>query len=352
MRIPKTIWPAALLALMACSPAAALAQDTADANSADADAAKSGQAEAAEAADAATAKSVKATKPDAPRATAEAPQSDAPTPPDRPFIERTLVIAPEQVGKFKLYGMTDFPGNPGAGISVRYQHADFPTVRIDLYVYPAGRQDRDQVLARGMDEVRATLEHAAGEGKYVDLEIGAQTAFDLRTVAEDGSTKTADSATASAGERNEAPDAGRAIADAMAAQAYQRGLRLSARLTIQDEPQNSLAFLFYRGLYLLKGRISAPPELLPGEAFDRFADHAMASLVPLLSTRSTGGCSRSEILLGDEDFTSETALAGKLAAASELKSEEACTDALDETVPAGSRAMPLVYTPAMWGGEG
>lgn len=322
MRISKTLWQGALLALLTCGPSAVLAQDT-----------------------------VEAEAPTTNPTESEAPKSGAKKPPARPFIERSLVIAPEQVGKFKLYGMTDFPGNPGAGISMRYQHEDFPTVRIDIFVYPAGRVDRDRALDSGMNEVRATLEHAVSQGKYSDLSIGSRAPFDLRQVEADGSMKPEEPSMPSEGDGAEATDAESAIADARAAQDYRRGLRMTARLTIQDEPQNSLAFLFYRGLYLVKGRISTSPTLLPDEAFDRFANHAMASLVPVIATRSTGGCSQRDLLLADEDFKSRAILAGNLASASEVSAQEACKPALDETLPAGHRAMPLVYDPEMWDGK-
>ena len=327
MRISKTLWQGALLALVTCGPAASLAQDAVEAATAATETSESGAAKA------------------------EAPKDEAKEAPARPFIERSLVIAPEQVGKFKLYGMTDFPGNPGAGISIRYQHEDFPTVRIDIFVYPAGKVDRDRILESGMNEVRATLEHAVSQGKYSDLSIGSRAPFDLRQVEADGSMKPEEVSTASASDGAEPTDAESAIADARAAQDYRRGLRMPARLTIQDEPQNSLAFLFYRGPYLVKGRISASPTLLPDEAFDRFANHAMASLVPVIATRSTGGCSQDDLVLADEDFKSEAILAGKLAAASEIAAQEDCKPTLDETLPAGHRAMPLVYDPEMWGGK-
>ena len=324
MRISKTLWQAALLAMVTCSAGAALAQDTAEA---DAPPTESTESEAAR------------TEP----RKAEPPMSKAKDAPARPFIERSLVIAPEQVGKVKLYSMKGFD-NPGSGIGVRYQHTDFPTVRIDIFVYPAGRQVRDDVLAAGMREVKMALEDAMKQGKYAHVTVGDATPFDLRLVDEDGSLREVQASEPQVDDG----DAAQAMLAAVAAAGFQRGLRMPARLTIQDEPQNSLAFLFYRGLYLVKGRISASPTLLPDEAFDRFANHAMASLVPVIATRSTGGCHQFDVTLPRDALGAEATVASVLATASEAKAQESCAETLDETLPDGHRAMPLVYTPEMW----
>lgn len=334
MRIRNALWHGALLSLAISHAGTSLAQTTAEAEGSAGAAAKAGAPKS------------QALQSD--MKSRQANPTEAKKAPVRPFIERSLVIAPERVGKFKLYGMSDFPGNPGAGIAIRYQHEDFPSVRIDLYVYPAGRVSRDRVLGSGMQELRATLEHAAAQGKYTDLSIGEQVEFDLRRVDADGALLPDDETSPPAGEGTKETDAQSAIAAAEAAVDYRTGQRLTARLAIQGEPQNSLAFLFYRGLYLVKGRVSASPSLLPDELFDRFANHAMAALVPGLVTRSTGGCSQDEISLAEEDFKSRAALAGKLGTISAIRTQEACAATFDEAIPSGHRAMSLVYAPDMW----
>ena len=150
MSISPVCWRAALLALAVCGAGASAAQSAAPA-------------------------------PD------EAAPAAADAAPARPFIERSLVIAPEQVGKFTLQSMNDYPGQPGAGIQVRYRHEEVPNVRLDLFVYPAGRVDREPVLDRAMDELRQSLQHAVDKGSYSNLEIGAEGRFDLRRVDSDGS---------------------------------------------------------------------------------------------------------------------------------------------------------------------
>lgn len=330
MRISKTLWQGALLALVTCGPAASLAQDAAEVDVASPQATET-----------------KAAREEAPKA--GAPKSKAEDGPARPFIERSLVIAPEQVGQFKLYSMTDYPGQPGAGIQVRYQHDDFPGVRVDLFVYPAGRVDRAQALDRAMADLRASLEYAVEKGSYSNLVFGQDGEFDLRRVDTDGSLL-------AQGEKGIVASADSDLDAVLAAvtdqQDYRVGRLLEARLSMGDEAMDSHGYLFYRGLYLVKGRISASPLALPGEAFGRFTRLAMATLVPAVTTRSTGGCFQHEIVVDANSADASEDLAKKLVISAAREEQEQCAEALDESVPAGHRAMPLVYSPEMWGGKG
>lgn len=323
MRISKTLCQAALLALVTCGSAAVLAQDAAEAEAATAE----------------------ATESEVPQS--GAPKAEAKETPARPFIERSLVIAPEQVGKFKLYSMNDYPGDPSSGIQVRYQHEDFPNVRVDLFVYPAGRVDRGPLLDRAMGEMRQSLEYAVEKGSYSNLTIGKTGEFDLRRVDSDGSLMPPDAKPAA-----ETEDLDAVLAAVSNQQDYRVGRQLEARLTMGNEAMDSRGYLFYRGLYLVKGRISAPAISLPGESFERFTQLAMATLVPAISTRSTGGCFSNEILVDADDANAGENLAKQLVVAAARQEHEQCAASLEETVPAGHRAMPLVYPPGSWGGKG
>ena len=323
MRISKTLWQGALLALVTCGPAASLAQDAVEADTA---ATETSESDAAQ---------------------AEAPKAEAKKEPTRPFIERSLVIAPEQVGKFKLYSMNDYPGDPSSGIQVRYQHEDFPNVRVDLFVYPAGRVDRGPLLDRAMGEMRQSLEYAVEKGSYSNLTIGKTGEFDLRRVDSDGSLLPPDAKPAA-----ETEDLDAVLAAVSNQQDYRVGRQLEARLTMGNEAMDSRGYLFYRGLYLVKGRISAPAISLPGESFERFTQLAMATLVPAISTRSTGGCFSNEIRVNADDANVSENLAKQLVVAAAREEHEQCAASLDETIPPGHRAMPLVYPPGSWGGKG
>jgi hypothetical protein len=281
---------------------------------------------------------VRASDPDVPSGAAPA---------KRGFIEKSLLLAPETVGKFSLYSANDYPGDPGSGVGFRYQHADFPEVRIDLFVYPIGRVDRDTAVVQGIAEVRASVQNAADQGGYADLVFGEEVEFDLRRVDASGDLLPAAAAPGDADDGEIESQVLRAMAGADAAVEPAIGRRLDMQLSIGGAHQNSRGYQFYRGLYLYKGRISAPPTLLPGEAFDRFTNHAMASLVPAIQVRSTGACHESNVYI-DPDKEDTADFAGQLRRAM-LRSElEQCTETLDESIPEGFRALTLEFDPALW----
>lgn len=252
-----------------------------------------------------------------------APEAEAPA---RPFIERSLVLVPERVGAFTLVGITDFEGAPDAGMSARYSHDDVPEVVLDLFVYPVGRMDRERALDFGMRTTRQDIDNAAAQGRYSELSYEDEVAFDLAAVDEHGD----------AGPVGEpGPDVGR---------------RQGLRYVRQEGPMDSLIFMFHRGLFLTKGRLSALPKQLPRENFDRFANHAMATLVPAIEVRSTGGCANRDIYLDtklDADAM-QAQLIKEVARIARETEEENCSPELDETVPEGMRGQLLVFPPEMW----
>jgi len=266
---------------------------------------------------------------------------------ERAFIERSLLLAPEAVGDFVLANANDYPGDPGSGVGLRYSHPDFPEARIDLFVYPIGRDVRDVAVARGIAEVRTSVEAAVEKGSYSDLVFGEEIDFDLRRVDIDGALLPAPAAAGSPAGDDLDSQVLRGIAEVDQAIEPALGRRLDMQLKMGESHQNSRGFMFYRGLYLYKGRISAPPTLLPGESFDRFTNHAMAVLVPAIQVRSTGACHASNILL-DPDKPDAVDFARQAKRAERRKALEQCAESLDETVPDGYRAVALEFDPAMW----
>lgn len=262
------------------------------------------------------------------RATPPAADDDEAAAP-RPFIERSLVLVPERAGALTLADVHVYERSED-GIGYRYRHPDFPDVRIDLFVYPRGRADRGFALEEGMAGLRASIDYAVAQGGYTDLTYGDEGPIDLRLVGADGSRL------------SEAPAAADDQDD------RHLGRRLALQLSIQGEPLDSRAFLFYDALYLIKGRISASPQDLPGEAFDRFADRAMADLVPAVTVRNTGGCAEMTIHVDPESKDGAGDLTRQLMRALTLGQGEACAPTLDESVPDGFRGTVLAIDPAMW----
>jgi len=256
------------------------------------------------------------------------PVAQAADSPQRPFIERSLVLAPERVGAFTLVSMADFEGAPDAGVGIRYRHDDVPEVLLDLFVYPVGRMERGQALGFGMRTTREDIDRAVAQGAYADVDYADEEAFDLAAVGEDGSA-------GPVGE--DGPGVGR---------------RQALRYVRKEGPMDSLIFMFHRGLFLHKGRLSALPKQVPQENFDRFANHAMATLVPAIEVRSAGGCASHTIYVDPKlegDAMQAQLLAG-VERTARLQKEEGCTDKLDATIPAGMRGQLLVFPPELWRG--
>lgn len=311
----------------------------------------------------------------------KAADDDATTQPEdagRAFIERSLVLVPEQAGAFRLGKANDYPDRPDLGVGMRYVHPDFPAVRLDLFVYPIGRVGRDQALAHVLSGVREGVDAGVAQGVYANVVMGEETVLDLRGVAEDGSllpeagatpavepvdAVASSDTTARTDEHGPAADPQAdatepSLNDVLEAMGgdidektdWRLGRQLAMHLDYHGEPQDSLAFAFYRGLYLYKGRISASPVDVPAESLQRLGRHAMTVLLPALQVRNAGSCSKQEIeidarLEGDA-LTKQ--LAEGLFTTQALAEAENCEETLDETVPEGYRGLALEFDPAVW----
>lgn len=309
----------------------------------------------------------------APFAAGEGAHEGAP----RPFIEQSLVLAPENAGDWRLARANDYPGNPGAGVALNYVHAGHPDVRLDLFVYPIGRlgpAEAERALAGEIDVVRQQLQQMAADGRYesprfedpvviwlpppprTDDRTGEAGAADAHAGAQ--AVPSPDDADASAAEPvDTAGQAGtEAALEGLLARDAARdrripGRKLSIQLGREGQPLTSRAYVFYRGLYFYKGRITASHQAIAPGVLDALADQAMETLVPAVRVNSTGGCSHRVVAVdpeADESTLAQDLLAGLLEAQARAEREH-CLPTLDETVPAGWRAVRLVYPPDAWG---
>lgn len=285
---------------------------------------------------------------------APAASADKPEAPARPFIERSLVLAPESIGEFVLEDLSNYPDHPASGAGLRYMHGDFPDVLVNLFVYPIGRVDQSGALTHGMSQLRAELAAMTDQGRYRELDYGQEIHFDLDEVAEDGrlmpSDRQASVANGETGEASKEEQFQAIAAEVEAAMDTSLGRRLSLSFLRRDEPMNSVAFLFYRGLYLYKGRITTSATAMPAENFDRFANRAMALIVPAVQVRSTGGCVNREINVNPDagnDELQRQLLRGLVESNTRAENEK-CAAELDLAVPEGHRSQLLEYPASMW----
>ena len=287
-------------------------------------------------------------------ATTPAQREEVATPAEaagRAFMESSLVLVPESVGEFRLVSSNDYPGHPEWGAGMRYAHPDFPDVLVDLYVYPVGRADRGDALDSGMGQLRDELSAMTDQGRYTDMAYGDEVDFNLASVAADGRIDLAGSGPEqAAAPRTDEQEILAAIAGVEASLDPAVGRKLPLRFARDGEPLDSVAYLFYRGLFLYKGRISTSARAMPQDSFDRFANHAMARLVPAVAVRSTGGCHQTTISVNPDASPEQVQRQLMLGAAESLaRSEnEGCSEKLDPTVPWGHRGIRMEFPPSMW----
>lgn len=203
----------------------------------------------------------------------------------RPFIESSHLIAPEQVGDFVLEGNSYDHKNKYAGAGFRYAVKDHQELRVDLYVYPAGRAPQAQAVASGMVEFKSSIEQARDAGLYRDLEFLSDEGFPL-----------------------EAPEAVPAAAadstlDARLLNAIASTRTVGKRLRMHNTmgnggfPMFSNGYLFHRQLYFFKVRVSAARDRIDQAQFDALSDRAVRTLVPAIEVVNIGGCANAEIVI-------------------------------------------------------
>ena len=302
---------------------------------------------------------------DAPRAAAaregatagDAAAADAPQA-ARPFVEASLVLAPRQVGPWTLVSANDYPGDPASGAGFRYAHRDHPDVRVDLFVYLVGRlvgEDVDKELDAQIQVVRQGVEQGVAQGSYDSAAFEAPVPAWLPPPATDVAGVDIDvDADADADADPDAKAIEAALLEVLAQdEAKDRripGRKLALELGWNLTPVSSRGYVYYRGLYFYKGRVSASHVTMPTAALDAFADEAMAALVPAFRVNSTGGCAASTIYVDSKADAAEASrqlVAGALAAQARAEAER-CAPVLEDEVPEGFRAVRLDYPSEFW----
>ena len=274
--------------------------------------------------------------------------------PERPLIERALVLVPERVGDFELVAFQDYEGRPEMGVGARYSHRGFPDVAMDFFIYPFGDFNRDKALDALEERMRAELRDVEASGRYHDLQFGETADIDLQRIDEDGSLQPVRDGLIGRGdslsvdiegakkdlERTLVAETARVERHVRDATDPDLGRRLPIRLRLEadGEPRQSVSFLFLRALHAVKVRATSPLANSP-DVFDRFANRAVADIVPRVVIRNAGGCAKNVIEIDPDADPDVGAL--MLAVKSQMSliraERKQCDDTLDERVPEGMR---------------
>jgi hypothetical protein len=262
---------------------------------------------------------------------------------DMPLIVETRIVAPKRVGEFAFEFSRYEAEHKLSGAQFRYSHPQYPTIRFDLFVYPAGKTSNGAAMKTGMKGFRDSLIAAAEGGYFRDFKIVATDPFEVLPPLPTGSNATSaqtaphaasDNSDASTSEiaggasngntssvAHPAPTVEAAVRAGTAAttatddklseaqvktlvgMAPIRGERMKLSYRIEDKDSGgeiamrSRGYLFYKQLYFFKGRISATEAEIDEAAFSDIADRAMRGLVASVQAHNIGGCGQTTIAI-------------------------------------------------------
>lgn len=246
----------------------------------------------------------------------------------RPFIESSHLIAPVQVGDFVLEGDSFDDKKKYSGAGFRYALKDHQELRVDIYVYPAGRAPQEQAVASGMVEFKGSIEQARDAGLYRDLAFLSDEGFTLEAP-------------------EAAPPAAESTADDKLLKAIASTRTVGKRLRMHNTmgnggfPMFSNGYLFHRQLYFFKVRVSASRDRIDQAQFDTLADRAVRTLVPAIEVVNIGGCANAEIVI-DPDAKPDDMAEVLVRRAAEIQGENCFGDTRSAKLGAKSKGASVV----------
>lgn len=203
-----------------------------------------------------------------------APKKESPAVADEPFISRSIVFFPDHVPGFELSEKYKYP-DPAAGVQITYRSITLPGARLDFFVYAIGRVSKDEALKEGMNDIRQGIEAAQSHNMYKDVKLGAETDIDVPSG--DGSRLT--------------------------------GRKLTLSFLKGSDSNLSAGYMFYKQLYLVELRISAPES--SGTALGQTGDQAVTEIVQKIHILSEGGCEKMTVHVPEDATKSQVVTAVK-----------------------------------------
>ena len=232
------------------------------------------------------------------------------------FIDKSIVTYPKSLGQYSLTRDFYDPTQPANGVSLRYELPDAPPdLAFDIFVYPLGRVDTPKAVTDAAVEMEGEIRALEQQKIYSDLKFDAAVPIDV-TVPPSSMVKSDDKANATSPVANgptetssARPDSGaRAIVDAAIASApptMTTGRKRALTMTRRGTPSESLAYLFYRNLFLISVRATVPSSTLPSGRFNALVDRAVQDLVPTIDIQNFGKCATIYVDVGDKSADKE-----------------------------------------------
>ena len=187
-------------------------------------------------------------------APAQAPATTSGPQSKEPFISRSAVFFPGETQDFALAQKYKYP-DVMDGAQLTYRYEPLPNAKIDFFVFAVGRGPQDYILKQGMARIRGEISGATKAGLYADTVFGDESS--VTVTAEDGSKLT--------------------------------GARLQLSYTMHGTPSLSAAYMFYKQLYYVELRISAP-DSAGADALLKAGNLAADEILPRIHMLSEGDC--------------------------------------------------------------
>jgi hypothetical protein len=269
------------------------------------------------------------------------------------WLDSSVVTFPEKVDKYTLNGTLYDPQQFVYGVASNWTVEGAPKdLKLDVYVYPLGRNDEGEVVSEQIADVENGVKEAARQGLYTNPVVGARSPFVVvRPAPENKDKKPPPFDPTPQDEFELKPTKGKdadpivtAVADSWHS-SNSHGIRQSFEFEREGAKYRSLAYVFYRSLFGFKLRISVPEDEMGQADFEAAADRAARWLVPQILVQSFGTCGSITIPSG-KGSKPEDSGAIMVREISRVM-WESCAAEKGKTAPKG-KSVEIVYPAGTW----
>ncbi len=284
-------------------------------------------------------------------ATAKKEKTAAP----KQFIDRSVVVYPTSAPGLSFVDRSYSAENWPSGVGLHYRIDDAPEIRFDVFVYPTGRSPEAAAVEQSMAEVKAAIEDAAQKNTYTSVVFGESVDFPIATMkdaaeSESEATSVVPTPNATTPVTAKAGDSSSLDARVLALFAEHpfAGRKLAIGFDLDGKPRQSLAYTFYKQLFLFKIRITADTALMNPVQFNALADAAARALIPAITVHNEGQCGNIVIATDAKSKDADDAAYQLMSGMVQVKKENCAASLGPNLVPAGSDSETIVYPDATW----
>lgn len=281
------------------------------------------------------------------------------------FIDQTVITYPQTMGTYTLNAALYDPARIPDGVSLSYRLADAPPgLQFNIFVYPLGRTEEATAVTDAIKEIEGEIRTMEQRGNYRDVNFGDAVDFAVPAGSHQGASDAGAGKGASQDKDRLAPPTNRppgkpldpAFAEALKSLALPEVLKGSKRplsLTMENIPSQSLAYAFYRHLFLISVRATAPAGAMPSASFETLVDRAVKDLVPAMQIENYGSCGSMVVTLdhhsGNKDADAQQGAAELMRELGRIQREGCANKPGPATpTPAGSERQTIVYPAGTW----